>query len=182
MCLFCFFERVILSVYIYRSMSQCSRFFLLLFFERERERGKKLLVIWRLQYEKYRRVNWMCLFNKWAFALTPTLPRRELGSLYCAVRIRMISVCKLSVCSVRQAFLGRRKKNNKIVFKSNINLYHHYFRQSIVYIIKLNVSYHALDFFCIYIYTRQSMNYKIRIDNIDRSWRYKIGRTCHQLT
>jgi hypothetical protein len=69
------------------------------------------------------RISWMCsilsflvfssllnhsyLHIKSYLIHTPTLPRLELGSLYCAARFRIVSICELSVPWWRHAFLQK---------------------------------------------------------------------------
>ena len=52
------------------------------------------------------------LHTKSSWRLTPTLPRLELGSLYCAARARSISVWRLSSSRCRHEFLDREKENH----------------------------------------------------------------------
>jgi hypothetical protein len=106
LCLFCFFE------WQYDESGSMFHYFLFFFFSQLK--AIVLVVINDSQSIKYR-TNSICLHTIWSFILTPTLPRLELGSLYCEARFRIISVCKLVVSWVRHAFLKKiiinRKKN-----------------------------------------------------------------------
>ena len=61
--------------------------------------------------------------NDNSILLTPTLPRRELGSLYCETRCRMISLWNVSASCVRQAFLKKKQSTMKWEDEKKTRLY-----------------------------------------------------------